>query len=144
MSSCFCCDAIRPYRPQYLDHEAKFTSFMAWVHKEESNSAPVPEIKSTDLNELHPYFAVQLVRQVNFGPLESKRYFITLSTASDAFKEVTESDLIRANFQKLNAYKNFRCDAHNRFFEVNLYQRDPINKHHWRDNLARPATDIDL
>ncbi|KAJ4169621.1 hypothetical protein NW754_005773 [Fusarium falciforme] len=122
MTSCFCCDAIRPYRPQHLDHEAKFTRFMAWVHKEESESAPVTGAESTNLNDIHPSFAVQLVRQVNFGPLESKR----------------------ANFQKLNAYKNFRCDAHNRFFEVNLYQRDPINKHHWRDNLARPATDIDL
>jgi hypothetical protein len=99
MSSCFCCDAIRPYRPQHLDHEAKFTSFMTWVHKEESESGA----NSTDLNEIHPSFAVQLVRQVNFGPLESKRYFIPLSAATDAFKEVTESDLIRANFQKLNA-----------------------------------------
>lgn len=76
---------------------------MAWVHKEESSSAPIPEVESADLNEIHPSFAVQLVRQVNFGPLESKRYFIPLSAATDAFKEVTESDLIRANFQKLNA-----------------------------------------
>lgn len=41
-------------------------------------------------------------------------------------------------------YKNFKCDAHNRFFEVNLYQKNPTNKHHWRAGLARPSTDIDL
>jgi hypothetical protein len=41
-------------------------------------------------------------------------------------------------------YKNFKCDAHNKFFEVNLYQKNPINRHHWRANLARPSTDIDL
>jgi hypothetical protein len=30
------------------------------------------------------------------------------------------------------------------FFEVNIYQEDPVNKHHWRATIARPATDIDL
>ena len=41
-------------------------------------------------------------------------------------------------------YKNFRCQNHNRFFEVNLYQKNPTNAHHWRANLARPSRDIDL
>jgi hypothetical protein len=30
------------------------------------------------------------------------------------------------------------------FFEVNIYQEDAVNKHHWRATIARPATDIDL
>jgi hypothetical protein len=33
---------------------------------------------------------------------------------------------------------------HNKFFELNLYEKDPINKHHWRVNIARPSDDIDL
>jgi hypothetical protein len=41
-------------------------------------------------------------------------------------------------------YKNFKCDIHDKFFEVNLYQKDPINRHHWRATLARPSDDIDL
>jgi hypothetical protein len=41
-------------------------------------------------------------------------------------------------------YKNFKCTLHNKFFELNLYQRDPVNRHHWRANIARPAADIDL
>jgi hypothetical protein len=41
-------------------------------------------------------------------------------------------------------YKNFKCTSHNKFFEVNLYQKDPVNRHHWRANIARPAADIDL
>ena len=41
-------------------------------------------------------------------------------------------------------YKNYRCDEHNKFFEVNLYQKDPVNKNHWRVNLARPGSQIDL
>ncbi|KAF7887650.1 hypothetical protein EAF00_009944 [Botryotinia globosa] len=39
---------------------------------------------------------------------------------------------------------NFKCTSHNKFFEVNMYQKDPMNVHHWRANIARPAGDIDL
>jgi hypothetical protein len=41
-------------------------------------------------------------------------------------------------------HKNFRCFVHNKFFEVNLYQKDPVNKHHWRATIARPAKEIDI
>lgn len=41
-------------------------------------------------------------------------------------------------------YKTFRCQRHNKFFEINLYQKNPSNAHHWRANLGRPARDIDL
>jgi hypothetical protein len=45
--------------------------------------------------------AMQVVQQVNYGPLESKRYFVKNGEGSD-FVEVTEQWLIDANFQKLN------------------------------------------
>ena len=45
---------------------------------------------------------------------------------------------------KICRYKNFKCTSHNKFFELNLYQKDPVNRHHWRANVARPAADIDL
>jgi len=41
-------------------------------------------------------------------------------------------------------FKNYKCGVHDRFFEVNVYQRDPVNAHHWRANVARPAGEIDL
>jgi hypothetical protein len=41
-------------------------------------------------------------------------------------------------------YKNFKCTAHIGFFALNLYQKDPVNKHHRRANIARPSADIDL
>lgn len=46
----------------------------------------------------------------------------------------------------LNAfrYKNFQCQKHNKFFEINLYQKKLTNTHHWRATLARPSRDIDL
>ncbi|KAK8050183.1 hypothetical protein PG994_011913 [Apiospora phragmitis] len=44
-----------------------------------------------------PPFAIQLVRQVNYGPLESKRYFAPTLTSPGEFVEVAEDDLIQAN-----------------------------------------------
>ncbi|KAK0701568.1 hypothetical protein B0T26DRAFT_865322 [Lasiosphaeria miniovina] len=141
MAPIFCCLDIQPYRPSHLLHETKFKSFMAWA----TLAADVTLGDSKfDLLDLKPPFAVQLVRQVNYGALESKRYFVPVNERDDEFIEIAESDLIEANFQKLNSYKNFKCDEHNKFFEVNIYQKDPINKHHWRTNLARPASSIDL
>jgi hypothetical protein len=50
-----------------------------------------------------PHFAVQLVRQINYGPLESIRYFIPMA-GEVAFAEVSEADMLAANFQKVNSY----------------------------------------
>lgn len=100
MSSLFCCDSVQSYRPQILSHEQKFRMFMLWA-KYPRNS--VISTVAVDLLSLKPDFAVQLVRQVNYGPLESKRYFIPSSSSDGGFLEISENDLIQANFQKLNA-----------------------------------------
>lgn len=56
-------------------------------------------------SEMNPSYAVQIVRQVNYGPLESKRYFIAVREKVDEpFLEVTERDLIEANYEKLNSF----------------------------------------
>ncbi|KAH6963213.1 hypothetical protein FAVG1_10942 [Fusarium avenaceum] len=139
MSSLFCCSSIEPYRSQYLSHQSKFNNFMAWASFPKDSSPG-----EVNMSNVAPSFAVQLVRQVNFGPLESKRYFIPTDAIEDDFVEITEGDLIQANFQKVNTYKNYRCAGHNKFFEVNIYQKNPVNEHHWRANIARPAGLIDL
>ncbi|KAJ4860076.1 hypothetical protein T069G_05064 [Trichoderma breve] len=137
MPDLFCCSSIRPYRPQRLDHEHKFDKFMQWAKSTSAKPDVVPIlIVSAD-------YVVQLVRQANYGPQESVRYFMTVNDGIE-FTEVRENDLIAANFEKLNSYKNFKCITHDKFFEVNLYQQNPTNRHHWRANIARPATDIDL
>ncbi|KAF5598220.1 major facilitator superfamily transporter [Fusarium pseudocircinatum] len=141
MPTIFCCDAIEPYRPQYLDHQSKFNNFMSWGSFPREST--LDEVKH-DPSQLSPSYAVQLVRQVNFGPLESKRYFIPENASEGQYVEVSERDLIQANFKKANTYKNYKCRGHNKFFEVNIYQKDPVNKHHWRANIARPAGSIDL
>ncbi|KAK0652377.1 hypothetical protein B0T16DRAFT_454749 [Cercophora newfieldiana] len=146
MSSLFCCSFVRPFRPVHLNHEDKFRAFMAWAEfPKESSPATGQDVDTVraDLGSSKPPFAVQLVRQVNYGPLESKRYFVPVKDEDNEFVEIGENDLIQANFQKLNSYKNFGCQGHNRFFEVSVYQRDPV-KHRWRVNIARPGSSIDL
>ncbi|KAL6832263.1 hypothetical protein V8C40DRAFT_273617 [Trichoderma camerunense] len=137
MTDLFCCSSIQPYRPKRLDHEQKFDKFMQWAKFTSAKPDDGPIfIVSAD-------YVVQLVRQANYGPQESVRYFMTVDDGVE-FEEVREKDLIAANFEKLNSYKNFKCNTHDKFFEVNLYQQNPTNRHHWRANIARPATDIDL
>lgn len=41
-------------------------------------------------------------------------------------------------------YKNFRCVTHDKFFELNIYEKNPSSAHHWRADIARPAGHIDL
>lgn len=101
MASLFCCDAAQPYWPQYLNHEPKFSTFTTWAAYPKT---PSPSGNKVDLDELKPAYVVQLVRQVNYGGLESKRYFAKVEGQDEAFVEVTEDDLIQANFQKLNSW----------------------------------------
>ena len=103
MSSLFCCPSLQPYRPQKLDHEAKFHNFMAWACFPQAASQGSSNGNEANLDAPKAPYAVQLVRQVNYGPLESKRYFIPLEGMDEEFTEISEGDLIQANFQKLNS-----------------------------------------
>ncbi|KAH9878915.1 hypothetical protein J1614_002350 [Plenodomus biglobosus] len=137
MSSIFCCGNTQGYKNRILSHEQKFKNFMSWAAFPKDSSIDTPEIPSS------PTFAVQVVKQTNYGPLDSKRYFVS-TDGEKIFVEVNEQWLIDANFEKLNTFKNYKCATHNKFFELNVYQKDPVNAHHWRANIARPADDIDL
>ncbi|KAF2705053.1 hypothetical protein K504DRAFT_388777 [Pleomassaria siparia CBS 279.74] len=143
MSTVFCCSNIRPYKSKTLSHESTFAKFMTWATFPRASD---PHSSNNSALTTTPSYVVQIVKQVNFGPIESKRYFAITEDGSgdEAFVEVLEKWLIDANFQKLNTFKNFKCVSHNKFFEVNVYQKDPVNAHHWRANVARPATEIDL
>jgi hypothetical protein len=46
---------------------------------------------------------VQIVRQVNYCALESKRYLVVGTGKHESFVEVTEGDLVNADFGKLNS-----------------------------------------
>ena len=79
-----------------MAHEPKFREFISWGAYPKDSA--VGELTSTPTDNV---FVIQVVRQVNYGPLESKRYF--LRTGLNEFVEVDEQWLINANFEKLNA-----------------------------------------
>ncbi|KAF1995039.1 hypothetical protein P154DRAFT_612086 [Amniculicola lignicola CBS 123094] len=67
-------------------------------------------------------------RSTTYGSLESKRYFIPVDT-KEAFVEMSEEDLVKANFQKLDSYvkisltwDRFRYEAYNKFFDEPVSQ----------------------
>jgi hypothetical protein len=102
MDLIFCCSAIKPFKPHIIDNEAKFKSFLNWARESKAASANAVSNASEVLSS-KACFVVQLVRQVNYGPLESKKYFAKTADAVVSFSEVTEQDLIDANYQKVNS-----------------------------------------
>jgi hypothetical protein len=58
-----------------------------------------------DLLGIDNAYAVQFVKRVNAGPIKSKRYFTLYKDASpnERFVEISEAELIEANYQKINA-----------------------------------------
>jgi hypothetical protein len=99
MDTVFCCSSIQPFKPRIIDHEQKFRTFKAWAERAGSTSANSVNSDISILSNGSPY-VVQVVRQVNYGPIESKRYF---AHGSDTYLEVTEKDMIDANYEKLNS-----------------------------------------
>ena len=105
MASLFCCSDIEPFRPQVLKHEAKFRAFMKWAAFPRESEIQRSANRSNKIAEFDNPSVIQLVRQINYGALESKRYFVAVEAknAEQPFIEVTDADLIEANYQKLNA-----------------------------------------
>lgn len=100
MASVFCCTQAKPYRPQRLLHESMFAKFLKWAQNQGSDATSSSFDVQAALNNGSSH-VFQVVQQVNFGPLESKRYFS--STDSNDYMEITESNLVDANYKKLNS-----------------------------------------
>jgi hypothetical protein len=105
MATLFCCGNIQPYRPVRVDHELKFKSFLEWAHFPRSATVYDLTDDNSELQSPPGQHAIQLVQQVNFGALESTRYFVPRTTqdSNAGFQEITERDLIEANFAKVNS-----------------------------------------
>ena len=86
-----------------MAHELKFITFIQWGQFPRESGSP-QEIGNR-LEDLQFPFVIQLVQQVNYGAVESKRYFVRTDGAEgqSGFTELTEQDLILANYQKLNS-----------------------------------------
>jgi hypothetical protein len=99
MDSIFCCSSIQPFKPRLIDQEQKFRTFKAWAETAGITSTNSVMSDTSIPSNGSPY-VVQVVRQVNYGPIKAKRYFA--HGGSDAYVEVIEKDMIDANYQKAN------------------------------------------
>ncbi len=78
--------------------------FLNWARTSQAASTnEIPNVTEILSSNNYSCFVVQLVRQVNYGPLESKRYFAKTPGMGAVFTEVTEQDLINANYAKVNS-----------------------------------------
>jgi hypothetical protein len=77
---------------------------MSWARADGTTSDTAPPHRSGNLLlSVASCFVIQLVRQVNYGHLESKRFFANTVGKDMEFNEVTEQDLITSNYQKVNS-----------------------------------------
>ena len=106
MNSIFCCSQVSPFRARIIDNEARIRAFLGWVKS--LDDTPPSGIASYIPWDSESTYVIQVARQVNYGTLEWKRYFVLISTpaGTTTFHEVKEQDLIDANFAKVNAYVN--------------------------------------
>lgn len=105
MSSIFCCSQVGPYKSRFLSHESRFQEFVQWAAFPVASSVEEHKDSALLLSELEYPYVVQVVRQVNYGPIESKRYFVATKgkDGKEPFIEVTEDQLIQENYEKLNS-----------------------------------------
>ena len=71
-------------------------------------------------------FAIQAVTKEDFGPTLSTEWYIREGTGFR--KDPTKNS--GGRFKRSNDYKNFKCRAHKRYFEINLYTEDGVSYHH--------------
>ena len=106
----FCCSSLELYKPGHTSHDDKFSAF---VHQRGSVRGMVFEVKA----------------QVNNGPLVSTKYY--------SLDNGVVSEHEGKFNQKVHAFKNYKCQAHDLFFAVDLYKADnskTSNYHHMRLN----------
>jgi hypothetical protein len=129
----FCCRGKTPYKPRRTDHEDLFSAFQ----EISSDNCSTPVGLGEDR-------AVQVVKQQNFGPVLSSRYFKLPN-----FEEISQSEFISSNYKRLNSFKNYKCGTHNLFFEVNAYKKNTALSHHHTSTIhgrtySRDSAGIDL
>jgi hypothetical protein len=102
MATIFCCTSIQSYLPQRLDHESKFVAFTVCADFPKATSVEAANAHVLS-SEASGVYVIQIIQQVNYGPLESKRYFVRTREKEEPFAEVIENDFIEANFTKVNS-----------------------------------------
>jgi hypothetical protein len=95
-TSIFCCSKIKPYKPTRLDQNYKFDNFMKGT-----GSCPDDVFK--------------VITKVSFGPTVSTKFY----ELNEGQRTLVEGDFTESRV----AYRNYVCDSHKRFYEINLFAR---------------------
>lgn len=106
MDPVFCCSQITPFKARRIDREEKFRSFIDWAKSlSEVSSNPAESTPEISWDSTSTY-VIQATRQINYGALEWRRYFVTVTKlgGTSTFHEVKEQDIIDANYTKVNSY----------------------------------------
>ncbi|KAI0789185.1 hypothetical protein C8Q75DRAFT_766887 [Abortiporus biennis] len=72
MSTLFCCTAREQYKPRTVVHELTLNSFVGW------SKFPKQSICESDELNQNVDYVIELLRQIDFGPEESRRYFLVM------------------------------------------------------------------
>ena len=105
MPTIFCCSDVRASHT--LGNDEKLNTFLNWAaYPTERAVHPTVEQDDKLADSDYPYYIrlAKMVNTINFGPVETKRYFAPMGEKDGAkvFVELAESDLksIAANYTK--------------------------------------------
>ena len=113
----FCCSNRTDYRNNWRNTQSTrlIREFITFCDKGDGSLPPATEL-----------FAIQAVTQEDFGPVLSTVWYVR---EGNGFKVDTTNNSSHS-FKRSNDYKNFKCKAHNKYFEVNLYTKSGVSYHH--------------
>ena len=112
----FCCDKYKGYKNVWLASEPGNVCFQEFLEFSKGNQ----------LSECTKPYAIQAVEKEDFGPTLRTKWFIRRDK-SFVIDDTNNGD---QTFLRSNDFKNFKCGAHKRFFELNLYTASGVSHHH--------------
>ncbi|EJD47001.1 hypothetical protein AURDEDRAFT_164062 [Auricularia subglabra TFB-10046 SS5] len=116
-----CCTSVQCHRPILTHWEAQFEAFLVWLEhhgKRESGHPP-----RQDPNAEYE-FIIRVTTTINYGRVCGwMDYAAVRGTDGGFFHSVPLSFAGSRGFSTRAAFKNYTCQAHNLYFQVDIYIR---------------------
>ncbi|KAL4244108.1 hypothetical protein ABKN59_010734 [Abortiporus biennis] len=123
MSTLFCCTAREQYKPRTVVHESTLNSFVKWSKFPKQSICESDEATLRELNQNVDY-VIELLRQIDFGSEESRRYFLVMKGPDEPFVEVMKEFVDAEGYKEAKSFKNFKCQKHTnwKLFKISTAQ----------------------